>query len=247
VVIVNETLARTFYPGEDPLGRRVRPGDEGAWFTIVGVARDVKQGGLAEEIGTELYFNSPQVMAFDEGVRKMNVVVRSSRDPRALFGQIQGTVRRLDASLPVSDLQTMDANVAGSVSRPRFLTLLLTIFAGVALALATVGTYGVLSYSIAQRTKEIGIRMAMGAQGDTVLAMVLLDGLTVAAVGLVLGILGALGLARLLSSLLFGISSTDPTTFVVAPALLALVALAACYLPARRATHVDPMVALRAE
>lgn len=271
VAIINETLARVFYPDVDPIGRRVRPDDgTGRWFTIVGVARDVKQGGLAAESSTELYYHYPQRLMLGEherseeasepgpatpppadqgleGTRNIYVAVRATGDPPAHFAAVRRAVANVDAALPLSNLQTMEANIAGSVSRERFLTLLLAIFAGIALALAAVGTYGVLSYSVAKRTREIGIRMAMGAGEERVMAMVLRDGLKLTAVGLALGIIGALGLTRLLSSLLFGVSSTDPTTFVLAPATLALVALAACYVPARRAMRVEPMVALRAE
>ncbi|MGH2394439.1 MAG: FtsX-like permease family protein, partial [Candidatus Limnocylindria bacterium] len=247
VAIINQRLARAYYPGENPIGRRIRPccGDEVPWFTIIGIAGDVKQGGLSEETGTELYFYHPQVAA--DAPRSTNVVVRSNRPSLALMEEVRQTVWSLDRSLPLADLQTMEANLAGSLSRPRFLSLLLTLFAAVALLLAAVGTYGVLSYSVAERHREIGIRMAMGAEARGILGLVLGEALAVAGIGLMLGMAGAFALTRLLESLLFGISSTDATTFLLAPAVLALVAVAACYLPVRRATQVDPMIALRAE
>ena len=247
VVIINERLARVFYPGENPIGQRIRPsGPDGTpWYTVVGVSRDVKQGGLSEQAGTELYFHYPQTGTFVP--RSMNVVVRSTRDPLLLVDDVRRAVWSVDRSLPLAYLQSMEANLAGSMSRPRFLARLLGIFALVALVLAAVGTYGVLSYSVAERQREIGIRMALGAETNRVMGMVLRDGLGVAALGLAIGVAGAFALTRLMATLLFGISTTDPATFVAAPAVLAVVALAACYLPARRATRVDPMDALRHE
>lgn len=249
VAVINERLARVFYPGENPLGRRIRQccGDDEPWSTIVGIAADVKQGGLSEDTGTELYFHYPQAVASGTSARTMNVVVRTSRAPLALAEEVRRVVWSLDRSLPLAHLQTMDENLAGSLSRPRFLSLLLTIFAGVALLLAAIGTYGVLSYSVVERNREIGVRMALGAGARSVMAMILRDGLSVAGIGLALGLLGAVALTRLLTSLLFGVSSMDLAAFLIAPLVLAVVAVVACYLPARRATRVDPMVALRAD
>jgi putative ABC transport system permease protein len=175
----------------------------------------------------------------------MNVVVRSSSNPGALAGSVRSFIAELDPSLPVAYIATMYDVMHDSVARPRFLTLLLAIFAGVALALAAIGTYGVMSYSVAERRQEIGIRMALGAQSSSVLVMVLRQGFAVAAVGLTLGIAGALGLTKFLQTMLFGVSTTDATAFVSAPLLLALVALLACYLPAQRATRVDPARVLK--
>jgi putative ABC transport system permease protein len=247
VVLVNETLAKLYYPGQSAIGRRINPGDAPFWFTIVGVVKDVKQGGLSQPTGTELYFNNPQVAAAGLPQRTMNIVVRTSRPPLALAGEVGAAVRELDPSLPLAQLQTMEQNVAATVRRPRFLTLLLGLFAALALALAAVGTYGVLSYTVAERSHEIGIRMAVGAQGGQVLRMVLTSGLALTGAGLVLGVLGAVGVTRLMRSLLFGVSATDTTTFVVAPVVLAVVAVAACIIPATRATKVDPVDALRDE
>jgi predicted lysophospholipase L1 biosynthesis ABC-type transport system permease subunit len=246
-VIVNETLARMYYGDRSPLGRRIRPGGAPFWLTVVGVVKDVKQGGLAEQTGTELYFYNPQVVGAGIARRTMNVVVRTSRPPLALAGEVRAAVRELDASLPLARLQTMEQNVAETVRRPRFLTLLLGVFAGLALALAAVGTYGVLSYTVAEQRHEIGIRMAMGAQAGDVLAMVLRTGLVLAGGGLVLGVAGAVGATRLMRSLLFGVSALDATTFLVAPVVLILVAAAACLVPAHRATRVHPAVVLREE
>jgi predicted permease len=247
VVLVNETLARLYYPGQSPLGRHINPGDAPFWFTIVGVVKDVKQGGLSQPTGTELYFNNPQVAAAGLPVRAMNIVVRTSRPPLALAGEVRETVHELDPSLPVAHVQTMEQNIAETIRRPRFLTLLLGIFAALALALAAVGTYGVLAYTVAERSHEIGIRMAVGAQGGHVLGMVLKSGLALTGAGLGLGVLGAVGATRLMRTLLFGVATTDATTFVLAPVVLAAVATAACVIPALRATRVDPADALRYE
>jgi len=247
VALVNETLAKRYYPDQSALGRRIRPGGAPMWLTIVGVVKDVKQGGLAEATGTELYFNNPQVAAAGVAQRTMNIVTRTSLPPLTLAGAVRTAVRDLDPSLPLAHMQTMEQNIVETIQRPRFITLLLGIFAVLALTLAAVGTYGVLSYTVAERTHEIGIRMAMGARTSNVLRMVMTSGLVLAGAGLVLGVLGAIAVTRLMQSLLFGVSATDVTTFVIAPIVLALVAVTACVIPAHRATRVEPVVALRDE
>jgi putative ABC transport system permease protein len=177
----------------------------------------------------------------------MNLAVRSERPLANMTSEIRRAMAEVDATLPLTDLRPMQEVISASVSRPRFLTLLLSIFAGVALALAAVGTYGVMSYSVEERRQEIGVRMALGAESGKVLRMVLGQGVIVAAIGLVAGVAGAFALTRLLSSLLFDIAPRDTATFVAAPAVLAAVAIAACWIPAWRATRVDPAIVLRDE
>jgi putative ABC transport system permease protein len=249
VVLINERLAEVFYPDMNPLGRRLRPpGDGVPWLTIVGIVKDVKQGGLEEETGTEIYFLYPQVArAVGFAPRTMNIVLRTAGDPMQLASVVRSEVRALDAQLPVANLASMNDVMYDAVSRPRFITMLLAVFAAVALALAAIGTYGVMAYSVAQRRLEIGIRMALGAQASTVLGMVLGQGVAVAGLGLAIGIAGSFALTRLLSSLLFNVSATDPLAFLSAPLLLGAVALAACYIPALRATRVDPAIVLKQE
>jgi predicted permease len=248
VVLINETMARVFWPKQDAVGRRVRPsfGPNVPWFTIVGVVKDVKQGGLDQKTGTELYFDIDQLPAtLQFAPRDMFVVVRSTLPLAALAPSIHRTVAALDRSLPVVALRTMDDVFSDAAVRHRFLAQLLAVFAGLALLLAAIGTNGILAYSVSERTREIGIRMALGAHRGSVLGMVLAQGLGVTVVGLVLGVAGALALNRLAASLLFGVAPTDPATFVAVAGFIALVALVACVVPARRATRVDPMVALR--
>jgi putative ABC transport system permease protein len=247
-VLVNETLVRVFYPGVDPIGRRIRPpfGDN-PWFTIIGVIKDVKQGGLSENTGTEVYFHYPQTPLALGKPRQMNVVVRTAGPPAALMPAVRREMAALDASLPLAEMNTMDGVLHASIAQPRFLTLLLGIFAAIALSLAAVGTYGVMSYSVAERRQEIGIRMALGAEASGVLKMVLGQGVLIAGIGLTLGIAGAFATSRLLSTLLFGVGTRDLVTFFFAPSVLALVALFACWIPAYRATHVDPARVLRQE
>jgi putative ABC transport system permease protein len=252
VVVINETMAKTFWPGRNPIGERLRePGtddDPYPWLTVVGVVADVKQGGLDQKTGTELYFlqdQAPQAVRFS--VDTMNVVVRTRQNPLALAGEVRDVVRRVDASLAVEDVQTMEKVLFESVASPRLLMVLVMLFAAVALALAAIGTYGVLSYAVQQRTREIGIRMALGAQVGQVLRMILGQGAALVGVGLVLGTLGALGLQKVLASLLFDVAPTDPLIFGVVLMVLAVVALLACWWPARRAARVDPLVALRYE
>lgn len=252
VVVVNETLAKVFWPGQSPIGRRLRaPGPDDApppWLTVVGVVADVKQGGLDQKTGTELYFLQDQTAeAAGFSADTMNVVVRTSSDPLALADMVRQEVRRMDPALPLAGLRPMTTVLFEAVASPRLLMVLVMLFAAVALVLAAIGTYGVLSYAVQQRTREIGIRMALGAQVGQVLRMILRQGAVLVGIGLALGVLGALALQKVLASLLFGVAPTDPLTFGLVIVLLALVAFLACWWPARRAARVSPLVALRYE
>ena len=249
VAVINETLARRYYPNQNPIGRRVQQTGSKTFFTIVGVAKDVRQGGVDAKIGTELYFLYEQTptTAFGYTPTAMNVVVRSTLDKSTLSPVIHRMVAALDAGLPVIGYRSMDEVISDSVARPRFLAQLLGVFATVALLLSAIGTYGVLAFAVMERRREIGIRMALGATENGVLAMVLRQGLTLAATGLVIGLLGAAALTRLTSTLLFGVTPLDPPTFVAVGAFMLLVAGAAAAIPARRATRVDPLTALRSE
>ena len=253
VMLVNETLEKTFFTFRklEAIGQRVnvftgRPPNSTTPFTIVGVVRDVKQGGMASKTGTELYFlneQGPRSTGFSPA--SMNLVVRSALPEDALARQIQQAVRAQDPSLPIVKLRTMDQVFADSAARPRFLAELLAIFAGLALALAAIGTYGILSYSVSERTKEIGIHMALGATRGSVLGMILGQGLRLTIIGLVAGLVASFGLTRLLQAQLFNVKPTDPATLTGVAAFIAVIAFIACYVPAQRATRVDPMVTLR--
>ena len=243
-LVVNQTLARVYWPGESAIGHRMKPGSK-EWSTVVGVVADVKNAGIDKPTGTELFIPYLQTQGF--GIRNSYLAVRTKGDPDSLVGPIRREVNAIDSSLPVSNVRTMEDVMGAAQSRPRFLALLLTMFASVALVLAAVGLYGVISYSVAQRTSEFGIRMALGAAPSNVLGMVVGQGLRLGLVGIAVGALGAIALTRLMRGLLFGVSAFDPLTFLGMAALLGGVMLAACYVPARRATRVDPMVALRYE
>ena len=246
VVIINKSMALTFWPHQNPIGRRVRPGGAKDWCTIVGVVDDVKNAGLDRPAGTELYLPYRQPAA--AGVSDMYVVMRaSSGDPRSLAGEVRQRLNEIDPSLPLADVRLMDDVLSRAQARPRFLTLLLTLFSVVALAIATVGIYGVVSYSVARRTKEFGLRMVLGAQSGDVLGLVMKQGAGMIAIGVAFGLVLALFLTRLMASLLFGVAPTDLATFASVTAVLFGVALAACYIPARRATRVDPIQTLRYE
>jgi len=247
-VMINETMARTFYKGQSPIGRRVQPsGGSNTWYTIVGVLKDVKQGGVDKKTGTELYRSMEGLLnerpTFNPG--PMNVVLRTTLPPDALSSTIHQAVSSLDASLPVVKLQSMDDVFAEAIGRPRLLAQLLGIFAGLALLLAAIGSYGVLAYMVAERRREIGIRMALGADRGSVMRMVLSQGLGLTLVGVVGGLALAFLMNRVLASLLFGVRPTDPATIGAVVTLIGAVATIACYLPARLATRVDPMIVLR--
>jgi putative ABC transport system permease protein len=247
VAIVNQTMARTFWRNDSPIGRRLRRGIGGTnvWCTVIGVVEDVKNHGLAEATGTELYYARGQTYA--QGDRNFFIAIRSHNNASTVMNALRRELRDLDPALPLAKIRTLDEVVSAAQSRPRFLALLLTLFSGVALALAAIGIYGVISYSVAQRTKEFGVRMALGAQRNDVLGIVLGRGMLLALIGVVIGLSGAFGLTRFLSKLLFGVTPTDPATFGVVSLVLVVVAFLASYIPARRATKVDPMVALRYE
>ena len=248
VIIINETLARQNFPNEDPIGKRIKPGissydnEKPAMREIVGVVADIKNRSLSNESKSNFYVPQTQVP-----FSQMTVVVRTTSDPHAFVSAVTKRVGALDKDLPLFGVKTMDEYLAASVAAPRFNTTLLSIFAAVALVLTIVGLYGVMSYSVAQRTNEIGIRMALGAQTRDVLGLIVGQGLKLVLTGLVVGLLGALALTRLVATLLFGVTTKDPLTFIGVAVLLSLVALLACLIPARRATKVDPMEALRYE
>jgi predicted permease len=247
VMLVNESLKKRFYPDQSIIGRRIRPSGvpDSVWFTVVGVLKDVKQGGLDSETGTELYIPFEQTPPTGFTPVNLNVVIRSTLPMAALAPRIQEIVMAADPSLPIVNMRTMEDVFSQSVVRPRFLAQLLSVFGGLALILAAIGTYGILSYSVTERRREIGIRMALGADRGSVVGMVLGQGMRMTALGLVVGIVGSLLLTRLVSTLLFDVKPTDPVTFAAVAVFIALVGTLACLIPARRATTVDPMVVLR--
>jgi putative ABC transport system permease protein len=253
VAIVSETAARQFWPGQDPIGKRIRWGVYTPWQTIVGIVGDVNDEPLGQPVQLHVYRPYLQMadLFFEDSrfgdVRSMNLAVRSQTDPASLTSAVIGQIHSLDPDLAVAHIQTMAQVISSSVAGPRFNTLLLGVFAGVALFLAAIGIYGVMAYAVTQQTHELGIRLALGAQPRNVLLLVLRRGVRLAGVGATFGVAAALALTRLMAGLLYGVSATDPVTFSCVVILLLAIALLACYVPARRAMQVDPMVALRHE
>jgi putative ABC transport system permease protein len=248
VAVINESLARQFFAHENPLGQRIRWGrDTGPprWMTIVGVVRDVKQYSLAEPAYPAVF--TPFTQSDEAWRRWMSVVVRMPQSSASLIPAVKGQIWSLDSQIPLNRIQSMDELLGVSLAERRFNMLLLGLFAGMAMTLAAVGIYGLLSYSVSQRTHEIGVRIAVGACRHDVLKLVIAQGVRLAAVGLAAGVLGALTLTRLMRSLLFAVTANDPATFAAVALLMMGMVLLACFVPARRAMKVDPMVALRHE
>jgi putative ABC transport system permease protein len=243
VAIINEPFAKRHWPHEDPLGKRIRIGNDEVAREIVGVVKALKQDQWTAEPNLEMY--SPNLQS--SFPRALTLVVRSSGDPTALVGVIENQVWAIDKNLPVAEIRTMQEVIAGSIEQHRFNLFLLGLFAAVALLLAVVGIYGVMSESVSSRTHEIGVRMALGARPADVLRMVVRQGMSLAAIGIGIGLVGAFWLTQFMSALLYEVSPTDSATFLLIPVVLALVVLCACLLPARRATKVDPLIALRYE
>ncbi|MCI0489447.1 MAG: ABC transporter permease [Blastocatellia bacterium] len=245
VVVINEAMARRYWPDTDPVGKRFKYGDPDSnspWMTVVGVVRDTRRQGLDRTIRIESYLPYAQAP-----FRSMYVVVRAAGDPLALASTLRDTVWSLDKDLPVANIQTMEQILSETTAQRRLNMLLMGLFAAVALILAAVGIYGVMSYSVTRRTREIGIRQALGATRRDVLRMIIKQGMIIAFAGVVIGLAASFALTRVMSSLLFEVSATDAFTFAVTSLALAGVALLASYIPAHRATRVDPMVALRYE
>ena len=252
VAIINETLARQFFPGANAVGRRIKwgsPTSPSPWVTIVGVAAEVKETALDSPEEPAVYFPAAQsdTTVIEHMMRGMTYVVRTDGDPRALFNTLRRTVREADPDLPIAGLRAVDDVVSLSMAGRRFNTLLLGAFAILALMLAAVGIYGLMAYAVLQRTREIGIRLAIGATPADVLRLVVGQATRIASVGIVLGLAGSLVLTRIMATLLFDVSPLDPVTFVACTLLLFGVAALASYLPARRATRIDPQTAIRAD
>jgi putative ABC transport system permease protein len=246
VVVVDEEMVRRYWPDTDPIGKRIffdgAPGQPIQYIEVVGVVGHAKQEGLDAEDRVQLYFpyrQNPQGF--------MQVAIRTDVEPRSIIPAVRQAVQSVDKDQPLSQVKTMEELLSESVGQRRLSMLLLGLFATIALLLATIGIYGVMSYSVAQRAHELGIRMALGAARGNVLQLVMRQGMSLVMIGLVLGILGAFGVTRLLATQLFGVNPTDPATFTLVALGLALVALVATLVPAMRATRVDPLVALRQE
>jgi putative ABC transport system permease protein len=244
VTVINESMAREYWGGQDPIGRRLQFGPAETWRTVIGVVGDVLHEGLDGETKPEMYVPMEESFNTESGP---TIVVRTALDTGAAAGELRGVVAAIDRTIPVDRIQTMEQLVSGSAAQPRFRTLILAAFSMLALVMASIGIYGVMNYLVIQRTREFAIRVSMGATRAEVLRLVLSRAAALIGVGTCLGLAGSVGLVRLIAKLLFGTAPLDPLTFTAAPILLAAVALAASYLPAWRATRVDPMVALRYE
>jgi putative ABC transport system permease protein len=242
-------MARTYFPGQNPLGKRMQigatPDKDVPYMQVVGVVGDVRQG-LDSDPQAEMYLPYKQADALLP-VFQLSIVLRTAGDPRLQAAALHSALGEIDPNQPLVKIRTMEENMAASVTEPRFRTWLIGIFAGLALVLAAVGIYGVMSYAVTQRTNEIGIRVTLGAQPEDVFKIVVGEGLRLALLGVGVGIMAALVSTRILRTFLYGTSTLDPITFVVMTVLLTLVAVAASFFPARRATRVDPIVALRHE
>jgi predicted permease len=245
VGIVDEYMARELWPNQSRLGKRLHNGgitDKDPWITVVGVVGRIKQYTLDSDSRIAIYYPQTQF-----ATRAMNVVVSTDKDPAALYSAVRKEIQNVDPDLPIFHPVTMDQRVRESLARRRFSMLLLSLFAGLAFVLATIGIYGVVSYVVNQGTREIGIRLALGATPRAILHLVIGRGMALAIPGVIIGLLGSIAFTRLMRGLLFGVSPIDPLTFVAIPVFLVLVALLASYIPAQRATHVDPTVSLRSE
>jgi putative ABC transport system permease protein len=248
VAVVNDSFARKHFPKGHAIGARVSfSRDEPSWYQIVGIVGDIKHRGLDAATRPELYVPYRQPLFANTTVRPMYFIVRTGTDPLAALTIVRREIARLDPDQPISDVRTMDARIDRSLNDRRFNMVLLAVFASFALTLAAIGIYGIVAYSVTQRTHEIGVRVALGAQRHDILRMVFRQGMTMTMIGTGAGLAAALAVTRVMSSLLFGVSAADPLTFAVIPILLLAVAGWACYVPARRATRVDPIVALRCE
>ena len=242
VAIVNEAMARRLWPNQDPVGKRFAPGRKAPWLEIVGVVSDVKSMSLADPPDLEFYL--PYKMS---PAPSMSLVVRTTLDAQRLNSMLRATLRELDRELPVSDATALADSISRSTSARRFSVTLLGVFAGLALLLAAVGIYGIVAHSVTRRTHEIGVRMSLGAHPQRIAGMVVGRALLLGGAGVAIGASGSLALTRLLRTMLYGVSATDPAVFVAASAFLLVVAAVAAYIPARRAARVDPLIALRHE
>jgi putative ABC transport system permease protein len=245
VVIVNETMARKYWPSESALGKRIKFG-EGPWITIVGVVTDVREMGVDQPVKGEMYLPYRQMTTFP-AYKPRDLVIRASGNPLELVAAVRREVHVVDFDQPVSNIATLDQLLDDATQSRRVGMMLLVAFAALAFLLAMMGIYAVLAYFVTQRRGEIGVRLALGAQPRAILSLVLKKGMGLALLGLVIGLMAAFILTRLMASLLFGVSASDPTTFAIISVLLMSIALFACYIPARRAMKVDPLVALRYE
>jgi putative ABC transport system permease protein len=247
VAVINDTMAARYWPNEDAIGRQFMMGtDDKPWLTIVGIVGTVRHNAVVEEPRNEMYIAHAQLPGhIGNTPRGMTLVVKTDGNPLALSGQVRDAIRAIDRNLPVSSIRSMDDVTAAALSQPRFVTFLLALFAATALTLAAIGIYGTISLLVAERTQEMGIRFALGASKGAILKLILGQGMLLTAIGLGLGLAGAVVLTRTLSGLVYGVGTLDPLTFVAVPLLLALVALLACLLPAQRAASVDPIATLR--
>lgn len=252
VCLINQTLADRHFPNEDPIGKRILTGQNGFEAEIVGVVQDVRFRALdsaSQPKKLRALFEAGIYVPYEQlhSMDTVYIVMRTMGEPMALASTVRSVVREFDNDQPVAKLRTMETVLSSSIAQPRFRTLLIGLFAALAVMLAAIGIYGVISYNVTQRTHEFGIRMALGAQTRDVLVLVLRQGMTLVALGIFVGLAGAFALAHVLQSLLFEVKPTDPITFIIIPLLLGGVAFLACWQPARRATRVDPIAALRYE